>query len=680
MKKLLCILLTLALLASLCVPAFADEPDYTTGTPWLCVDLVGVVTEDTPTDLKDNFALAVNKDKLLATEIPEGYSSGGTMAGVRIQSTEDIRNMFLGDAPEGHDARLAYDLFKLMMDWDSRNTVGVAPLKTEVDALEAVDSIAALTDYFINTPLVDQVSALWSSGSTQDLIDSNRYVLAVAEATLLMGDSAEYEAPTDYGLIKREAYGELARKMLEKLGYTGDEAAAKLENCLAFEGMIAPVLYTSEEQQRPDFFARILNYLSLDEFRELQGNLPILDILKIAGYPEAEEYLIMNPAFIEQLNELYTDENLTLIKDYLIVHGVLNQADGLDRECYEWVYECSNAVSGAEGMLDDDVVFSSDVADILAWPVAELYTATYLKQEDKDRISAMVDELLAHYHGIIGEAGFLSDETKAAAIEKLDSIEKRILFPDSWEKYSCEELNFAGPEDGGTLWDASRAINEYYLAESVRDYLEPVDKTKWDETPQTFNCFYDPQNNSVAILGAFARGDIYNSAMSDEELLAKLGAVIGHEISHAFDSSGAQFDKNGDMADWWTEEDYLTFLARNEKMVDYYNAIQPWAGQELYGSIMTGEAGADMAGVKVALRAAAEIEGFDYDAFFRAYADLWAGQETLQSIYAGINDVHPLSYLRINCTLQQFDEFLDCYGITEGDGMYLAPAERVNIW
>ena len=156
--------------------------------------------------------------------------------------------------------------------------------------------------------------------------------------------------------------------------------------------------------------------------------------------------------------------------------------------------------------------------------------------------------------------------------------------------------------------------------------------------------------------------------------------MIGHEISHGFDSKGAQFDKNGDMASWWTDEDYATFLARNQKMADYYNAMHPWEGQDFYGSIMTGEAGADMAGMKAVLRLAAQRENFDYDAFFRAFADLWLEKGSLQRAYVHINDVHPMSYLRINCTLQQFDEFLNFYGITEGDGMYLAPEDRVIVW
>ena len=487
-------------------------------------------------------------------------------------------------------------------------------------------------------------------------MDSNHRIMIVADAELLLGDSAEYAALTPYGEIGKQAITELAEKMLLKLGYSEDEAAQKIDNCFAFETMLAPAIYTSEEQQRPDYYGRILNYVGLDDLKQLQGSLPVLESFANMGYPEAEAYLVLNPAGLEKLSALYTEENLPLLKDYIIVHGVFSASANLDRECYEWRNAYRNAVIGATGMLDDATVFSSEVSEALKWPTAEMYTATYLKQEDKDRIAAMIDEIMEAYHGIIEEADFLSDETRAKAIEKLDSITPNVLYPDSWEKYSCEELNFAGPEDGGTLWEANRRIAGYTLAESVKEYSEPVDKEKWGDAPQTVNCFYNPLNNSLYILGA------------------------GHEISHAFDSTGAQFDKDGNMANWWTEEDQAAFLERNQKMADYYNAMHPWEGQDFYGSIMTGEAGADMAGLKVALRIAAGMEDFDYDTFFRAFADAWLAKDTLQMAYALISDMHPLSYLRINCTLQQFDEFLDFYGITEGDGMYLAPADRVIIW
>ncbi len=686
MKKFLSILLAAVMMLSVGTAAFAEiaeeqaAVDFGSGTPWPDIDLDGVVTEDTHAELKDNFALYVNKDRILSLEIPEGYPYAGTIMDVEMQESDDLENMFMGDKPASHDAGLAYDLFRLMMDWDSRNAQGVAPLKEQTDAVEAIDSLEALNAYFTEVPVEDQLFSLWSAGATEDLTDSSRYILCADTCSLLLGDSAEYSTLTEYGAIKKAALTELADKMLVKLGYTEEEASQKIENCFAFETMLAPSVFTNEETRMPDYYSRILNYYSLEDLRTAQGNLPILEKLTNTGYPEAEKYLVTEPAFFEKLKEVWTEKSLDMIRDYMIVHGAVGSAGALDRECYEWETDCANAITGSTGILPDETAFSSQIAGMLIWPVARLYTETYLKEEDKIRISSMVDEVLDAYHGILSEADFLSEKTKEKAIEKLDAIDKRILYPDSWDLYSCEDLNYAAPEEGGTLWQALRNISAFYLAESVEDYKKPVNKEKWIAPPQTVNCFYSATDNSVYILGAFAQGSIYNSDMSDEELLAKLGTVIGHEISHAFDSSGAQFDKDGNMTNWWTEEDYTAFLEKNEKMVAYYNAMHPWEGQNFYGSIMTGEACADMAGLKCMLRIAAEKENFDYDAFFRAFADMWLTKDTLQIAYIRINDNHPMAYLRINATLQQYDEFLDFYGIEEGDGMYLAPENRVSIW
>ena len=665
------------------VSAGEDAPaeDYSTGTPWPDIDLEGVVTPDTAAELKDNFALYVNKDKILDLEIPEGYSYAGTIMDLSLLAAEDLKNMFLGDAPVSHDAGLAYDLFWLMMDWDARNELGVSPLKEMTDTMEKISSIDELMTYFVETPVEKRLGSLWSGGSAPDLADSSRNIIMLGDCGLLLQDSAEYAELTPYGEVMKDAYTELADKMLRKLGYSEEEASEKIDNCFAFETMLADTVYTNEERQSPDYLSRVYNIFSREELETLQGRLPVLAVLEqVTGYPAAEEYLVAEPAFFEKLNELCTEENLPLIRDMLIVKGVIGQSGLLDRECYEWSVACDNAIEGSEGILDDETVFSDAVAGILAWPVAQLYTETYLDQADKERISAMVDKILDSYHGILEEAEFLSEETRTKAVEKLEAIDKRILYPDSWEKYSCEELDFASREEGGSYWDARMAIGKFRLDENVEDYTKPVDKEKWGLAPQTVNCSYNMQTNSVYIMGAFARGGLYNSKMSDEELYATLGSVIGHEISHAFDSTGAQFDKDGNMASWWTDEDYEKFLERNKKMADYYNAMHPWEGQDFYGSIMTGEACADMAGMKVMLRLASEIPDFDYDTFFRAFAGLWLDKDTLQWAYASINDPHPMCYLRINATLQQYDDFLDFYGIEEGDGMYLAPEERVAIW
>ena len=680
MRKIVAILLGVAMSISILGTALAAEPDYRSGTPWPDIDLDGVVTEDMNASLKDNFVLAVNKDKILALEIPEGYACGGTLTNLKVKVNKDMKNMFLGTAPEGHDSMLAYNLFHLMMDWESRNAQGVAPLKKVTDELEAINSIEGLNNYFLQTPLEDLQALLWVAASAPDVTDSTHHVLTVGCMPLLLDDSAEYSKLTDYGKIKKEAASGLLQKMLVKLGYTEKNARQKIDNCLFLETKLAPAIYTNEEQNLPDYMARTNNRYSKEQLAREQGNVPILGMLAKSGYPEEKEYVVQSPQLLAKLNEVYTQKNLPLLKDYLIVHAVMDCAEILDRECYEWHYAYKNAISGASGMLPDEEAFSVSVAEKLEWPVARFYSETYLKESDKERIAKLVDKIFSAYHGVINEADFLSAATKANAIEKLEAIDSRVLYPDSWEKYECKELDITSPQEGGTLWQAMKNINGYIITKNVKEHSEPIDRSLWCMTPQTVNCAYEPTTNAVHIAGAFAQDAMYSSDMSDEELMAKLGWVIGHEISHAFDSTGAQFDKDGNMKNWWTEEDYAKFRARNDKMVAYYNNMHPWAGQDFYGSIMTGEAGADMAGLKAVLRIAAENKDFDYDKFFHAFTEPWLIKDTLQNAYARINDVHPMGYLRINCTLQQYDEFLNFYGITEGDGMYLAPNDRVTIW
>ncbi|MBQ1510444.1 MAG: hypothetical protein IIZ54_06070, partial [Selenomonadaceae bacterium] len=338
MRNVIAILLGVVISISIFGTALAAEPDYRSGTPWPDIDLDGVVTEDMNASLKDNFVLAVNKDKILALEIPEGYACGGTLTNLEVKVNKDMKNMFLGTEPEGHDPMLAYNLFHLMMDWESRNAQGVAPLKKVTDELEAINSIEGMNNYFLQTPLEDLQALLWVAASAPDVTDSTHHVLTVGCMPLLLDDSAEYRKLTDYGKIKKEAASGLLQKMLVKLGYTDKTARQKIDNCLALETKLAPAIYTNEEQNLPDYMARTNNRYSKEQLAREQGNVPILGMLAKSGYPEEKEYVVQSPQLLAKLNEVYTQKNLPLLKDYLIVHAVMDCAEILDRECYEWHY------------------------------------------------------------------------------------------------------------------------------------------------------------------------------------------------------------------------------------------------------------------------------------------------------------------------------------------------------
>ena len=660
-----------------------EDIDYTTGSPWLCSLLDSNITDNTQKpDLKDDFFLACNLEYLQSIQYPEGYSAYGTMEAATIQTREDIADLFTGNTEAmSHDAQLALNLYSLYMDWDSRNAVGVAPLKEMVDAVEAIDSIDAMSDYLSGTPLEDQLYKLYSFDTTADLDDSSVCILSIKPPKLLLDDSDEYKELTSLGQVKKEAKSALASRIMCKMGYTEENAREKIENCLAFETKLSSQMISETGKRAPDYIDRINNHYTHDELKRVQGTVPVLGSIETAaGYPEADSYLLLEPDWLTNLDSLYTDENLSEIKDYLIVRGIISKAGLLDRECYDWLRECFNQVNGSTGDLPVEIVVSASVSEDLKWPVARLYCETYLSQDDKDRISDLIDKIVDEYRGILEEADFLTDTTKGKAIEKLDAITKGVLWPDDWSNYECSGLDIASASDDGKLWEAESAIARYDIDQKIKEYSEPIDKEKWEYPPTVFNCGYDPSKNKMIILGAFARGDIYNSEMSDEVLYSRLGIVIGHEISHAFDSTGSQFDKDGNKKEWWTDEDRKAFEERNEKLESYLNSITLWEGQENNGKIQTGEVCADMGGVKCMLRLASKMKDFDYDEFYRSFANLWASKGALNFVYYYLTDEHPMSYLRVNVPLQQYDEFLDFYDIKEGDRMYLSPENRVTIW
>ncbi|MBR3203401.1 MAG: M13 family metallopeptidase, partial [Solobacterium sp.] len=500
---------------------------------------------------------------------------------------DDLRNMLVNGQPQSHDEKLVTDLYGLLMDWEGRDAAGVAPLEEMTNHIEGISSIDALTQYFVHSEFNDVMSDLINVGLNSNYSDSSRNVIYIDSCSLILEDSAEYSQLTDNGKLKKEAYTELLVKMLVKIGYSQEEAVKKIENCLTFEGRLSPAIYTKREMQEPDIIAKINNQYTRDELKASEGIFPLLEQLEERyGIPENVTHMVMSPQYFEKLNTVYTDEYLPEIKDYLIVHTVLGMAQYLDHECYLWNCECQNKINGVSTMLEDDATFARLTGKLLPWPTARLYSSTYLSETDKQRITTLVNEVIEEYHGIIEEADFLSQATKDKAIEKLDAMGTKILYPDDWTPYSCSELNFAGKEEGGTLLDAINAIAEYENREMIEDSLALNDRSEWLETPLYFNCAYDRNSNTMYIFGCFARGEIYNSEMSDEELYAKMGMIIGHEISHAFDATGAQFDKTGTVANWWTDEDRAAFEQKNAKLAAYFDNIHPWAGQDFKGSIM----------------------------------------------------------------------------------------------
>lgn len=648
---------------------------------WLCADIQGNVTADTLAELKDDFGLYVNKEWILQAEIPDGESSTGSMEDANRTLKDRQIALLKDESLTGHDAELVRKLYALVSDWDYRNAQGVEPALPVMASIRAIDSLDALTAYLYDRANIKRYYPL-GMGVGVDLIDPNIYITQIAAPSLMLQDAAEYTQKTQAGELYYALNQQIGGYMLQRLGYSEAEAAQVIENAFAFEMLMAAHIRPRAAQYEADYFMSLLNYYSAEELAALAGDFPILDMLKAYGLKIGQRFLVTEPDYIAALAGIYTEENVPLMRDWMALKAAKSMADSLDQETAKQTEAIGNALMGVSGETSEDDSALSALLALLPVPMDNLYIQAYCTERQRDNIIKIIDEVLATYHTMLEANDWLSEETRAKAIEKLDAIRVNAVYPDELGDWSA--LDFAGIKEGGSLLAANAAIQNFVLGMTSERIDTTVDKDKWDQlqmaTAQT-NAFYNPQGNSINIMAGILSGNIYNEEMSYEQMLGGIGTVIGHEISHAFDTNGAQFDKDGALANWWTAEDYEAFQERAAKLAAWYDGFIPAEGMSYSGQQVQTEAIADMAGMKCLLAIAAQKADFDYDAFFRQYAAVWRTQ--MLPAYVALlvaRDTHPMRYMRINVTLSQYDDFINFYGIQPGDGMFTAPEDRIAVW
>ncbi len=680
MKKPISLLLCALLVLSL-VPASALAAEEIPDGRWLNADIQGNVTENTHAERKNDYGLFVNRDWILQAEIPAGESTTGAMEDVQRTLKDRQIALLKDDSLTGHDAELVHKLYALVSDWDYRNAQGMEPAMPIMEAIRNIDSLEAMTAYLYDRNNLKRYYPLVMAVSS-DFVNPDIYITQIGTPGLMLQDSAEYKERTPAGELYYTMVEQLGTCVLTRLGYSEDEAARVIENAYAFDALMAEHIKPAATHYQADYFASLLNYYSPEELEALAGNFPILDMLQAYGLKAGQSFMVTEPDYIAALPELYTEENVPLMRDWMTLKAALSVADSLDKETYKQTEAISNAIMGVSGETSEDDNALSSVLSLLPVPMDNLYIQAYCTEQQRQDMLDIIGDVVACYRTMLESVDWLGDETREKAIEKLDNMRVNAVYPDELGDWSA--LDFAGIEDGGSLLAANAAVQDYVIALQSDKIDTAVDKDKWDQlTMQTaqVNAFYNPQNNSINFMAGTLSAEIYNEDMSYEQKLGGIGTVIGHEISHAFDTNGAQFDKDGAIANWWTEEDYAAFQARAQKLAAWYDGFIPWESATYSGQQVQTEAIADMGGMKCLLAIAAQQEDFDYDAFFRQYATVWRMQALPAYLIALVaQDTHPMRYLRINATLAQFGDFVDFYGITEGDGMYLAPEARVAVW
>ena len=669
-NRVLALVLALVMALGCCGTALAAEEDD---------GILDFLPETKPAPEDDLYG-AVNFDTLKEEEIPAGRTRWSADVALDVEITEELNEMLdeyvanAGTYEKGTPEQKIADLYLSYVDEESRDATGIEPIRPYLDAInsastiqEYVEAIAALGGEISFFSLLDFSVSV-------DLYDSTRYTLYANQADLGLGkEYLEDESMSSYWDI----YKTLITKLFVLYGLGEEEAAEKTEDVFALQTKLAAS--TLSEAELYDY-SKSYQPMSRDEVAALLPTVDMEPVLEAFGMSGIERFLVEDKGQLEAIGQVLTEENLQLLKDFSTATLLKDMASYLGMDYRQAAVDYSTAMNGVTPKELPEAAKDSVESD-LEWEFAKLYVEKYFPEESKQYVLDMTDEIIAWFSGRIDELDWMGGETKAAAKKKLDTLNVKIGYPDSYDFVAyLDDVEYVSPADGGSLIE--NKLNEYraYTAYSHSQLGQEVDKSAWGMTPQTVNAYYNPSANEIVFPAGIIRGAFYDPDASRAFNLGGIGATIAHELTHAFDSNGAQFDENGNLNMWWTEEDYANFTALQQDIIDYYDAFQLTGGIDLNGELTLGENIADLG----ALHCVAELCGDDPEALremFDAYAATWAEKASHEMYdYWSRMDPHAPGVARTNAVASSTEEFYEAYDVQEGDGMYVAPEDRVCIW
>ena len=666
MKKPLSLLIMLAMLLSLAVPACA-EGNERPGAKWINSDIYGAFEGLGEIRPQDDFAAAVNRAWSESARIPDGqdYTSA------RLE--HDLENIALkiallhGEQTDDPELTAMQTFFAQFLDWDTRNQIGYQELKPYADDIMSISGIDELTAFFSDPKRnLYQYGPMIEGMVTPDDDDVFTNIMSI-----------------------RATYRRLCGYMLTRLGYSEEEAEELFNLCVAFEKNFAPAVdeYMQRMMREGEALARH-NPMTVEEMETLYRNIPIRQICKGLGYELEGRVNEFMPSALRMYDTLYTAEHLEELKAWTLIHTVLLFQDYVDRDTFVFIA----GLSGNKASVESQTVYEQSVLKtiytLIPGMIDKLYAEYCFDPKIKEQLTELTQMMIDAYRVMLTEeVDWLSEETKAAAIEKLDSIKLHICYPDVMPDFT--DVRALTMEEGGSLMKTYVSILQHKRKADAETLARKNDGSVWHYSVNysELGACYLPYENSINIQAGICGGEFYDPSWPIEKRLGGVCMVVGHEISHAFDTNGADYDKDGNRKDWWKPEDRQAFQKRVDKLEAYYSRIipAPQLSDRAYGEngahFIRAEAIADLASMKCLLSIAKKMEGFDYNLFFTQIARIQkaARSEAAEKKYLA-TDNHPVDCFRCNIPVQNYDEFLETYGVQEGDGMYLAPEDRIRVW
>ncbi len=639
-----------------------------------------------------DFFKFVNGTWLKKTEIPADRTRWGSFDELRKNTDNDVlaileeaakSNKYKSDTDQGK----AINLYKSIMDTVARNKAGINPIKPYLAKINAVKNISDLQKLMIEMAPYGGIG-FFGVGVGADAKDSNRNVLNLGPGTLGLPDKDYYVSDDADSKEKREKYKAHVARMLQFLGTKPDKAKQEAESILAFEtSMSKPRLDRVERRDR----RKTYNPKAISELSALTPSIKWNEYLSGLGITGVDTIIVSQPKYMEALQAIFKENKVEDWKNYMRWTLLNGAADGLTTEIEKANWEFySKTLNGALKQRPRNENALQDVNGAIGEALGKLYVEKMFPAEAKKKAENMINNIIKAYGIRIKNLTWMDEKTKESAIEKLDRIRIKIGYPDTWKDYSA--LVIKSPEEGGTAFENGMNITKWNFKKNIDDLKKPVNKDEWFMSPQTVNAYYNPSYNEIVFPAAILQPPFYDYKADEAVNYGGIGAVIGHEISHGFDDSGARYNADGNLVNWWTEEDLKKFTELGSALAEQYSALEPLPGTRVDGKFTLGENIGDLGGINAAYDGLqlylkengnpGLIDGYTPEQrLFISWATIWRGKMRDEAIKNQVKtDPHSPGMYRGYVPLLNLETFHQAFGIKPGDGMYLAPEKRVKIW
>ncbi|GAA4308843.1 M13 family metallopeptidase [Pontixanthobacter gangjinensis] len=647
---------------------------------------------DTTTSAREDFFRYVNGAWLDSTEIPNDRTRWGSFDELRQRTDEDalalLEKTASSDSLDGStDQGKAVFLYKSIMDTVTRNKQGVEPVKPYLAKIDQIQSKEDLQDFLVE--MSDYGSAgFFSFGVGADSKNSDMNAAYLNPSGLGLPERDFYLLQDSDSKEKREQYKAYITDMLQYIDYSEEEASKAAETILAFETKLAePRLDKVERRDARNTY----NPMSVAEIQKMTPAFQWNEYFEGIGAKDLDTVIVSQPKYMKALQDLLAENSVEEWKTYLkwdLFNGAAPRlTTDLERESWEFY---SQTLRGAKEQRPRNERALSSINRVLGEALGKLYVAEHFPPQAKETAKEMVDNIIKAYENRINNLAWMSEDTKKKALEKLSTFNVKIGYPDKWKDYS--DLEIKSPEEGGSYFQNMMNAQKWSVAENMAELGQPVDKSEWFMPPQTVNAYYNPRYNEIVFPAAILQPPFYDYEADAAVNYGGIGAVIGHEISHGFDDSGARFDAEGNLNNWWTDKDLEQFENLGNDLAEQYSAIEVMDSVYINGKFTLGENIGDLGGVNAALDGLkihldengnpGEIDGFTPEQrFFLSWATVWRTKMRDEALRNRIKtDSHSPGMYRAYVPLQNIDAWYDAFNIVEGDAMYVKPENRVRIW